>query len=177
MSRPMQTNQQISDREIWSMAQQWVFANKKLIRQIASPYFRFMAGDHEDLYQEAIIAAFKALVVSRKKRKQEQFVRYFRVIFRTNCIQLASGIQTVHCLEDYFLPSQEQEENRKEPEKEKIRQALTAVTTRQREICLWLLRQPVPVGTRDIAREFKVSRRHACRLVMLSIQRISGAST
>jgi len=99
------------------------------------------------------------------------------VIFRTNCIQLASGIQTVHCLEDYFLPSLEQEEKTKEPEKEKIRQALTAVTTRQREICLWLLRQPVPVGTRDIAREFKVSRRHACRLVMHSIQRISGAST
>jgi len=52
------------------MAQQWVFANKKLIRQIASPYFRFMAGDNEDLYQEAIIAAFKALVISRKKENR-----------------------------------------------------------------------------------------------------------
>lgn len=173
----MQTNQQLSNREIWSMAQQWVSTNKKLIRQIASPYFRFMAGDNEDLYQEAIIAAFKALVISRKKRKQEQFVRYFRVIFRTNCILLASGIQTVHCLEDYFLPSPEQEEKTKEPKKEEIKQALTAVTTRQKEICLWLLSQPVPVGTRDIAREFNVSRRHACRLVMHSIQRISGAST
>ena len=173
----MQTNQQLSNREIWSMAQQWVSTNKKLIRQIASPYFRFMAGDNEDLYQEAIIAAFKALIISRKKRKQEQFVSYFRVIFRTNCILLASGIQTVHCLEDYFLPSPEQEEKTKEPEKEEIKQALTAVTTRQKEICLWLLRQPVPVGTRDIAREFNVSRRHACRLVMHSIQRISGAST
>ena len=170
----MQDDRQLSDRETWSMAQQWVFANKKLIRQIASPYFRFMAGDKEDLYQEAIIAAFKALVVSRKKRKQEQLVCYFRVIFKTNCIQLASGIQTVHCLEDYFLPSQEQEEKIHEPEKEKIRQALTVVTTRQREICLWLLQQPVPVGTRDIAREFNISRRHACRLVNNSIQRISG---
>ena len=177
MTCPMQTNQQLSNMEIWSMAQQWVSANKKLIRQIASPYFRFMAGDNEDLYQEAIIAAFKALVISRKKKKQEQFVRYFRVIFRTNCILLASGIQTVHCLEDYFLPSQEQKEKIKEPEKEEIKQALTAVTTRQKEICLWLLRQPVPVGTRDIAREFNVSRRHACRLVMHSIQRISGATT
>ncbi|WP_457577337.1 hypothetical protein [Desulfomarina sp.] len=177
MTCPMQSNQQLSNREIWSMVQQWVSTNKKLIRQIASPYFRFMAGDNEDLYQEAIIAAFKALVISRKKKKQEQFVRYFRVIFRTNCILLASGIQTVHCLEDYFLPSPKQEEKTKEPEKEEINQALTAVTTRQKEICLWLLRQPVPVCTRDIAREFNVSRRHACRLVMHSIQRISGATT
>ena len=173
----MQTNQQLSNSEIWSMAQQWVSTNKKLIRQIASPYFKFMAGDYEDLYQEAIIAAFKALIISRKKKKQEQFVRYFRVIFRTNCILLASGVQTVHCLEDYFLPSPEQEEKTKEPKIEEINQALKAVTARQKEICLWLLRQPVPVGTRDIAKEFNVSRRHACRLVMHSIQRISGAST
>ncbi len=177
MTRPMQTNSQLSNSEIWTMAQQWVSSNKKLIRQIASPYFRFMAGDNEDLYQEAIIAAFKALVISRKKKKQEQFVRYFRVIFRTNCILLAAGVQTAHCLEDYFLPSPEQEEKIKEPEKEEINQALSAVTRRQKEICLWLLRQPVPVGTRDIAKEFNVSRRHACRLVMHSIQRISGAST
>jgi len=177
MTRPMQSKQQLSNREIWAMAQQWVSTNKKLIRRIASPYFKFMAGDYEDLYQEAIIAAFKALVISRKKKKQKLFVRYFRVIFRTNCILLASGVQTVHCLEDYFLPSPEQEEKIKEPENEEINQALTAVTRRQKEICLWLLQQPVPACTRDIAKEFNVSRRHACRLVMHSIQRISGAST
>jgi len=176
MTHPIQSSQQLFNREIWSMALQWVSDNKKLIRQIATPYSRFMAGENEDLYQEAIIAAFKALVISRKKKKQEQFVRYFRVIFRTNCILLASGVQTVHCLEDYFLPSLEQEKKAKEPEKEEIIQALTAVTTRQKEICLWLLGQPVPAGTRDIASEFNVSRRHACRLVMHSIQRISGAT-
>ncbi len=59
------------------MAQQWVSANRKLIRQIASPYFRFMAGDTEDLYQEATIVAFKALIASRKKDKPEQFIPFF----------------------------------------------------------------------------------------------------
>ncbi len=77
MTRPMQGNQQLSSRETWPMAQQWVSANRKLIRQIASPYFRFMAGDTEDLYQEATIVAFKALIASRKKDKPEQFIPFF----------------------------------------------------------------------------------------------------
>lgn len=176
MTRPMQTNQPLSSREIWSMALQWVSANQKLIRQISSPYFRFMAGETEDLYQEATIVAFKAIVTSRKKGQPEKFIPFFRVIFKTNCIKLASGIQTVHCLEDYFLPSPEQQEKTREPENNEIEQALMAVTNRQREVCLWLLQQPTPVSTPDIAREFKVSRRHACRLVSTSIQKISGAS-
>ena len=96
----MQADQQLEDREIWSMAREWVFANKKLIHRVASPYFQFMAADREDLYQEATIAAFKALVASRRKKQQEQFVRYFRVIFRTNCILLAPGVQTVYSLDD-----------------------------------------------------------------------------
>jgi hypothetical protein len=36
------------------------------------------------------------------------------------------------------------------------------------------LQQPEPVSTPDLAREFKVSRRHACRLISSSIERISG---
>ncbi len=176
MTRPTQCSQQISSREIWSMAQEWVSTNHKLIRQISSPYFRFMAGDTEDLYQEATIVAFKALVTSRKKRKPEQFTQYFRVIFKTSCMKLASGVQTVHCLEDYFLPSRETHEKIREPKNYEIEQALMAVTMRQREVCLWLLQQPVPASAPDIARKFKVSRRHAYRLVSTSIQKISGAS-
>ena len=176
MTRSIQTNQQLSNSEIWSMALQWVSANQKLIRQISSPYFRFMAGETEDLYQEATIVAFKAIVTSRKKGKPENFIPFFRVIFKTNCIKLASGIQTVHCLEDYFLPFSEKQEKAREPENNEIEQALLAVTSRQREVCLWLLQQSTPVSTPDIARKFKVSRRHACRLVSTSVQKISGAS-
>ncbi len=81
MTQTDQSNHQTSSREIWSMAQAWVSTNHKLIRQISSPYFRFMAGDTENLYQEATIVAFKALVTSSKKGEQEQFTPYFRVIF------------------------------------------------------------------------------------------------
>ncbi len=171
-----QCSEQQPCQKTWNMAQQWVAANQKLIRQIATPYRRFIAGDNQDLYQEATIAAYKAFISTRKKGTPERFTPFFRVIFQTNCIKLSSGIQTVHCLEDYFLPIPEQSERIREPKKREIQQALSKVSERQREVCLWVLRQPTPASTPDIANKFKVSRRHACRLVSNSIQRISGAS-
>jgi RNA polymerase sigma factor (sigma-70 family) len=136
-----------------------------------------MAGDYEDLYQEAAIATVKALITAQKKESPERFIPFFRVIFKTRCIKLASGIQTVHCLEDYLLPCpDEYEDEIKEPEAIEIEQALMVVSKRQREICHWLLQQSTPASTPDIAREFNVSRRHACRLVSESIQRIEGAA-
>jgi RNA polymerase sigma factor (sigma-70 family) len=175
MTGPRQDNQQLANQKTWTTALQWVHANRKLVRQMASPYFKFMAGDSEDLYQEATIAAYKALISCKNKDEADRFVAFFRVIFKTNCIKLSSGIQTVHCLEEYFLPLQEEAEEVIEPETNRINQVLQVVSTRQRQICLWLLQQQTPVGTPDIAREFKVSRRQACRLVSTSIQRISGA--
>jgi len=89
---------------------QWVSANEKLVRQVASPYRRFMAADNADLVQEATIAAFKALIAARKKGKPKQFVPFFRVIFKTCCLKLAPGIQTVHCLEVHNLPGPDRDE-------------------------------------------------------------------
>jgi len=172
----MQSNEKVSSEDTWAMAHQWVSLNRKLIRQVASPYFKFMVSDNEDLYQEATIAVFKALISSKKKGTPDRFIQFFRVIFKTNCIKLASGIQTVHCLEDYFLPTPETEVEKHEPDNIDIERALNMVTKRQREICLWLLQQPTPVSTPDIAKQFQVSRRHACRLVSGSIEKIQGDS-
>lgn len=171
-----QCREQQPCQEVWDMAQQWVATNQKLVRQIATPYRRFMASDNQDLYQEATIAAYKAFISTKKKRSPERFTPFFRVIFQTNCIKLSSGIQTVHCMEDYFLPILEQAETTREPKEEEVQLALSKITERQREVCLWILEQPTPASTPDIANKFKVSRRHACRLVSNSIQNITGAS-
>lgn len=167
---------QTAIREAWKKAMQWVSINRQLIRHIAAPYRRFMSADGNDLLQEAIIAAFKALIVTRKKEKPAQFVQYFRVIFKTNCIKLASGVQTVPSLEEYLLSCSDEPDEQEEPETGLVEEALKAVSERQREVCLWLLQQPEPVSTPDLAREFKVSRRQACRLISSSIEKISGAS-
>jgi chromosomal replication initiation ATPase DnaA len=78
-------------------------------------------------------------------------------------------------LEDYLLPCSEEPFEEIEAAGEfEIEQALQAVSKRQREICRWLLQQSTPASTPDIAREFKISRRHACRVVSESIQKIEG---
>ncbi len=177
MAYSLPSNQQPSDKETWSKAQHWVSSNRKLIRQIASPYIKFMAGDYEDLYQEAMIASAKALITCRRKEVPERFIPYFRVIFKTRCIKMASGIQTVRCLDDYFLPfSDEHEEKIEEPEADEIDQALKAVSKREREICRWLLQQPTPVSALDTAKQFQISKRHACRLISESIRKIEGVT-
>lgn len=178
--RPTTTHkEEITTHETWEIALQWVSANQKIIRQIASPYLRFMVAEKNDLLQEAAIAAFNAANTARKKDKPEHFIKFFRVIFKTNCIKLASGIQTVHCLDDNFLiyaDCREESKYSDETEGHKIEKALQKVSIRQRQICYWLLQQQIPVGTPDIARKFRVSRRHACRLVSSSIQRITETS-
>ena len=176
MTPPIHSNQKTANRKIWATAMEWASTNRKLIRQIASPYLRFMQADGNDLFQEATIAAFKALIVTRKKEKPEQFVPYFSVIFKTNCIKLASGILTVLSLEEYYLFCSDEQKKQEEQETWQVEEALKTVSKRQREICLWLLRQTDPVSTPDLAREFKVSRRHACRLISSSIETISGAA-
>ncbi|KAB2890783.1 MAG: sigma-70 family RNA polymerase sigma factor [Desulfobulbaceae bacterium] len=174
MKSSTQNSQQTDNRETWEMALQWVSAHRKLIRQIASPYIRHMTADSDDLSQEAVIAAFKALIASRKKEKPGQFIPFFRVIFKTNCIKLASGVQAMHNLEDHHIPCPERPEVQEEPGIIRIEEALQVVSTRQREVCIWILQQPEPVSTPELAKKFKVSRRHACRLISDSIQRISS---
>lgn len=177
MTRTVFIDQQAVSNEMWEMAMQWVSANQKLIRQIASPYRRYMTAENTDLLQEATIAAFKALLTARKKTKPEQFVPFFRVIFKTNCIKLASGIQTEYCFEIHNLPVHDQNEKPEDHENsEAIEKALRTVSKRQREICIWLLEQTEPVSTPELAREFNISRRHACRLISNSIKSIAGAS-
>ena len=172
MTKPIFSKEQISSEQIWKLAVQWVSDNKKLIRQIAGPYLRYMAADTGDLLQEATIAAFKALKVVTEKEKQQQLAPFFRVIFKTNCIKLASGIQTVSC-ELHHLPDIANNFNEPDTEDhEALDQAFIVMTKRQREVCSWILNQSHPVSTPALAREFNISRRHACRLISGTIERI-----
>lgn len=175
MKHTIPNKEKITARETWDMALKWVSSNQKFIRQVAAPYIRHMTAEKSDLLQEATIAAFKAVITAREKEEPEKLAVFFRVIFKTNCIKLASGIHTVHCLEDFYLPCPEPTQENHEIDYTnnlRVNEALQRVSKRQREVCYWLLQQSVPVSTPDIAKEFQVSRRHACRLVSSSIERI-----
>ncbi len=155
----------------------WAAVNRKLIRQIASPYLRFMLADGNDLFQEATIAAFKALMAARRKEKPQQFVPYFHVIFKTNCIKLATGVPTIpDPLEEHNFPCPDEPVEAEKQDARKVEEALKTVSGPQLEACLWILQQPEPVSALDLAREFKVSHRYARRLISSSIEIISGAA-
>jgi len=178
MTHSTAIDQEATTDALWETAMEWVEANRKLIRQIASPYRRHMAAEYADIFQEATIAAFKALLTARKKAQPERFGPFFRVIFKTNCIRLASGIPTEDCLEVHNLPIPDDRNAEREDDDNQVQvmveKALKIVSKRQREICIWLLQQPEPVSTPDLARQFNITRRHACRLISNSIKRIEA---
>lgn len=180
MTRSVSIDQEAISDELWKIAMEWVAANRKLVRQIASPYRPHMAAENADILQEAAIAAFNALLATKKKARPEQFGPFFRVIFKTNCIRLASGIPTESYLEVHNLPVADNGGEWTDDENydgEMVERALKLISKRQREICLWLLQQPEPVSTPDLARQFNITRRHACRLISNSIKRIAGSSS
>ena len=175
MLRKIYMEQEDSINTTWEEAVKWVDSNKKFVLQIASPYRRFMAADNSDICQEAVIAAYQAFLATREKEAPENFNPFFRVIFRTNCIKLASGIPANSYVEIHNIPAAYNNENHeKYSEKQKIEIALSSITKKQRTICEWLLEQPLPVSTPELAREFKISRRHAFRMISNSIKRIAG---
>ena len=174
MTRPIQYNDKISTGEIWELCMQWISANRRFIRMIAFPYLEHMAADREDLYQEAAIAAYQAFTACLERGEPNQFIPYFRVIFKTNCLKMASGVQAIASIEDHQFTYPEKEEPIvPEPEQRKIEKALKSVTRKQRKICIWLLQQHKPVKINDISEEFKVSRRHAFRVMSNIYERIS----
>jgi RNA polymerase sigma factor (sigma-70 family) len=175
MNRPIQDNEEIHTRETWELSLQWVHANRRFIRRLASPYVKHMAADRDDLYQEAAIAAYKAFITCHEKGESNRFVPYFRVIFKTSCLKMASGVRTIDFLEDYQFtyPEEEEETVIPDPEQKKIEEALKTVTRKQREICVWLLQQHEPVKFKDISKQFKVSRRHAFRMMSNIYERLS----
>jgi len=170
------TNQPTTDQETWQKAIEWVGSNMNLIRWVADPYLRYMAADSDDLFQVATIAAFQALTATRKKQMPQRFVPFFRVIFKTHCLKMASGIQSAHFLNEYFLYTSSREEMEPEPFQREIEEALQSVGGRRREVCAWILEQAQPVSTMETAQHFKVSQRQVRRLLHKTIEQLTKAA-
>ena len=167
-----------TDQETWLTARRWVTENMRLIHWIANPYRNHMAADEDDLLQEATMAAFQALTTAEKKQAAQRFVPFFRVIFRTHCLRLASGIQTVHLAND-VLPDActvEEETPRSEPLPLEIDAALRNLSGRERDICRWILDQDRPVNMHQAAEHFHLSRRHFSRLLHNILYQLAEAA-
>lgn len=168
---PTTTNQ------TWQAAMEWVRANMPLIKRVATPYFPFMAAERDDLLQEATIAAFHTFTVLRNRQAPQRFIPFFRVIFKTQCLKLAAGIQSTR-VDDFHLQSltQETEEDLLEPFQSEVEEALQQIGEQERKMCTWILEQPQPVSTLETSRHFKVSQRQICRLLHKTLEQLTKAA-
>ena len=162
----------------WLQARQWVAENMRLVHWIAAPYRTHMAGDEEDMFQEATLAAFQALTATQKKQQIHRFVPFFRVLFKNHCLRQAGGIQTVQCPNDNLFDdlSREDELPRPEPRPLEIDRALQRLGGREQEICRWILDQDRPVNINQAAEHFHLSRRHISRLLHKGLKQLSEAT-
>jgi DNA-directed RNA polymerase specialized sigma24 family protein len=154
-----------SSQLTWLAAMEWVQTHRHIVRWEATPFAPFIAGDDDDLFQEAVLAAVQALIVAQYQDPQ-QLTAYFRTIFRTHCLKMAVGIGPAPCSE-YLVctASREAEDYPPEPRPEEILAAMQRVEGRDREVCLWILQQPFPVSTEETACHFNLSRRQVCRIL------------
>jgi len=173
MKQPIRFKKKTLTREeTWELAVRWLSVNRKLIREVSAPFRRHMGVDWEDLRQEALIAAFNAINASRKKKKTRLLARYFIVNFRSQCMKLSYGIRAEENMEDHeFIWDEYEDED--ERDWGKIEEALQVTGSRNQAICLWLLKHPGSLTTRDIGRHFNITQRHARRVIRTVTQQLS----
>lgn len=154
---------------IWQLAQSWVRSNRVLIWCIAAPYYRYMSCDSNDLSGEAQLVAYQ--VISRLIRNKDltSTSRYFRVVFRTRCLQMAAGVAISNEIQPNVMMEKKQFVDLDET---LIQEALLALTQRQRQIAQWILAQPEPVSFTTIAKHFGIHHQTVRELLSNSIKRI-----
>jgi len=179
----LNTGQQDANQDTWVSAMDWVNAHKRIVHWVAEPYLPYMAADEDDLFQEAVIAAVQALIVARTKKSPQKLASFFRVIFKTRCVRMATGIQTVPFSDEsllYTASQKEEEASQDEPHPERhhaeIEKALQRIGGRQQEICAWILCQSRPVSTMETARHFHVSPRQIYRLLRHTLLQLNKAA-
>ncbi|TKB23387.1 sigma-70 family RNA polymerase sigma factor [Desulfopila sp. IMCC35006] len=165
-------------QNIWPLAQSWVSSNRVLIWCIAAPYYRFMSCDSSDLAGEANLAVYQAISVLIDQNKDLSLTsKYFRIVFRTRCIQMAAGVALANEQQATVAIQKEQSPELNESSElddAVIVEALSALTDRQRLVSLWILSQPKPVSFYTIANHFGIHIQSVRRILSNAIRRIEG---
>ena len=103
--------------------------------------------------------------------------RYFRVVFRSRCIQMTMGIKVVGNLDPEIINIPSRGETlHQELDKEVIAAALASLTNRQRQVAKWILSQPSPVNTDLVGEHFGITTRGVRRLINDAITRIENGN-
>jgi hypothetical protein len=135
-----------------------------------------MSCDSYDLAGEAQLAVYQVISVLIDQNKDLSFTgKYFRIVFRTRCIQMAAGVALANEQQATVAIQKEQSPDLDEPsdlDESVITEALSALTDRQRLISLWILSQPTPVSFHTIANHFGIHIQSVRRILSNTIRRI-----
>ena len=162
---------------IWQLAMVWARSHRVLINCIAAPYISHMGFNSQDLESEALLAAFQTVSTLVKRNKCLTLMdSYFRVIFRSRCVDLALGVGVVpgYDIERINVTSGQEKLLHQDLEQQVIDDALMSLTQRQREVAKWIISQPTPVDTDLIGQQFGITKRGVRRLLSNAICRIEN---
>ncbi len=160
----------------WSLASLWIKSNPVLIKCIAAQYIRHMGCTSQDLKSEALLIAFQTISSLLQSEKDLSYMgRYFRVVFRSRCIQMTMGIKVVEGIDPEKINFTRGGANlHQKLDQHVIDVALASLTTRQRQVAKWILSQPSPVNTNLVGEHFGISARGVRRLLNDTITRIEN---
>lgn len=179
----MQTEQleirvQISAKctDTWSLASLWIKSNPILIKCIAAQYIPHMGCSSQDLESEALLVAYQTITsLFQSEKDLSCMARYFRVVFRSRCIQMTMGIKVVDDLDPEIINVPNEDETLpQELDQDVIDAALASLTNRQRQVAKWILSQPSPVNTDLVGEHFGISTRGVRRLINDAVNRIEN---
>lgn len=163
-------------QNIWPLAQSWVHSNRVLIWCIAAPYYRYMSCDSSDLAGEAKLAVYQVISVLIDQNKDLSLTsKYFRIVFRTRCVQMAAGVSLANeQLATVAIQKEQSPELNKfsDLDESVIAEALSALTNRQRLVSQWILSQPEPVSFYTIANHFGIHIQTVRDILSNTIKRI-----
>lgn len=162
--------------DTWSLASLWTKSNPVLIKCIAGRYIAHMGCSTQDLENEALLVAYQTISSLLQRGEDLSCMgRYFRVVFRSHCIQLTMGIRVVDNLDPAKINvTYEDDTLHQELDQDVIDAALTSLTNRQRQIAKWILSQPSPVNIDLVGKHFGMSTRGVRRLINDAITRIEN---
>jgi len=164
----------MENTELWFLAQTWVKSNQVLIRCIATPYYQFMPCDSLDLEHEALLTAFQVMHgLIHKDKKLSLMNKYYRVVFRSRCIKLAHGVPINASLNIDQIASEPKKQSHPYLDEERIQEALQGLTSRQRQISDWILRQDKPVTIAMVAKRYEVQKRTIQAVLSNAIKRLN----
>lgn len=166
----------VGHTDTWSLASLWIKSNPLLIKCVAAQYYPHMGCNSKDLKSEALLVAYQTLSSLLQSEKDlSDMARYFRVIFRSHCIQMTMGISTVNDLDPGNINVSHGEETRHEElDPDVIDAAFSSLTRRQREVAQWILDQPSPVTIDLVGKHFGITTRGVRRLINDAINRIEN---